>query len=125
MTTTAEERIRVAGSKLVRALSRVDDKRPEEIRSLSMAQLRCLFYVASKEPPVRLSEVWRALDLAGSTGQRSLSLLGDHSMRNSKSPSLGLVKVEMDPTDRRERVIELTAMGRFVMESIAADIVGP
>lgn len=118
------ERIRSAGTKVMRALSRIDDKRPDELRSLSLSQLQCLFYVAAHAPDVKLSSIYRDLGLSGGTAQRSISLLGPRNTRNAKAPSLGLVVITMDNIDQRERVVNLTVKGKRLMEDIANEILG-
>lgn len=83
--------------------------------SLTDATWRPLYYLRSLPPPVRQTDLARALSVEGSSLVRILDVLERQK----------LVARETDPADRRSKLISLTRMGSDVADQVllAADTV--
>lgn len=68
-------------------------------------------------------EMGKRLGVAQSTASRNAGLISDGTDFKGR-PGAGLVSLEEDPTDRRAKVMRLTAKGRRVMKSLNAIMEG-
>ena len=103
----------VTPSRLVKVFARLRDLHPDF--SLNYAML--LFTVASN-PGITQRKLYTDLGVSNSAASRALAILSDAGARDT--PALHLIRVDVMPEDRRERVLTLTSKGQRLIEDCCA-----
>lgn len=101
--------------RLMRVLGRLRDVHGD----ISANQAMALLFIAAN-PGVTLREVHERLGLVGSAASRVLAVLSDFGSRSVAG--LGLVRVDVNPDDRRERLLSLTPKGHRLVEDMVRDM---
>jgi DNA-binding MarR family transcriptional regulator len=95
----------------------------DEHADLTVRQAMCLLLVATS-PGITLRDLYGRLNYEHpSLASRQVSLLAGVGSRY-KDSGLDLVKIEEDPSDRRQRVLHLTPKGRRLMADIVRELEG-
>lgn len=100
---------------LVRVLSRLRDQHPDA----TITQAICLFLIAGS-PGIAQRDLYRLMGTTDSAASRIVAMLSDIGSRNT--PGMDLVSMAVNPEDRRERHLTLTAKGRRLMDDITTDL---
>jgi DNA-binding MarR family transcriptional regulator len=69
------------------------------------------------QPGITMKELSERIGVSQSTTSRNVAMLGEINRRHE--PGHGLLVAREDPTERRRKIVELTAKGRLVVASIA------
>lgn len=101
---------------LLRVLTRLRDLHPD----MTVLQAMCLAYIAAK-PGMTQRELYRHLGSNDSVASRTVALLSD--IGNRGTPGFDLVRMDVDPADRRQRLLSLTPKGCRFAKDLAQDIV--
>lgn len=86
---------------------------------MTVMQVLFLMHVAA-HPGTTQRDCYQTLQLADGTASRITAMLGEFGRGNVAG--LGLVEMRVDPNDRRNRNLFLTAKGSRLMASIAKDL---
>lgn len=88
---------------------------------LSVSTLAALFYIAA-HPDCAAADLVRDLGMAQAAATRHLQRLGEGSPGGSAAvgKGLGWIHWYSDPKDSRRRLYQLSALGREVVQSVAA-----
>lgn len=103
------------GRGLYRALSRLRDFHPD----MTVQQALCFMYIAGN-PGTSQVAIMKDIGISDSLVSRAIALFTDVGVRNYAG--LDLVIMRNHPEDRRQKVLELTAKGRRLMEDILKDV---
>ena len=104
-----------AATKLYRAASRLRDLHVD--MTISQLQLLCL---VADNPGTTQAQVFKTLAQSDSAVSRNIALLTDIGTRYRAG--LDLIKVEVNPEDRRERWLTLTLKGERLFTDIEKDM---
>ena len=115
--TAAVTRPTLYADALLKALQRLRDRH----KDITVLQAMCFLKVA-QNPGISQRELYEALDASDSAASRILAVLSDFGDR--KTPGLDLVRMTMNPDDRRVKLLYLTPKGGRVMAEIENDIRG-
>jgi DNA-binding MarR family transcriptional regulator len=102
----------IAG-RYLRALSRLREVHPD----MTLLQAQFLFFVASN-PGCTQRRVYEALDTTDSNAARTLAILSEYGGRNVEA--LNLVSMNVNPNDRREKLLDLTNKGKRLMDDLVS-----
>jgi DNA-binding MarR family transcriptional regulator len=119
ITTPAQEPLDpvLTAARMTRAMRRLRDLHPD------MTLLQAMFFLSvAANPGASQRDIYALLDTNDSNAARTIAILSDIGGR--RSAPLDLIKVSIDPLDRRQRMLDLTPKGRRLMDDIAADIEG-
>jgi DNA-binding MarR family transcriptional regulator len=107
----------LVATRLTRAMRRLRDLHQD------MTLLQAMFFLAvAANPGAPQRRIYELLDTNDSNAARTIAILSDIGGR--RSAPLDLIKVAIDPLDRRQRLLELTPKGRRLMDDITGDVEG-
>lgn len=107
--------MRTEAAKLYRAFGRLRDRHVD----MTLQQAMVFLYVAA-HPGIAQRELFKALEVSDSAASRNLALLSD--IGNRGLPGLDIVTMKVNPIDRRERLLDLTAKGKRLLADIMEDL---
>lgn len=97
----------------VRVFSRLRDLHPD----FSLNYAIILFTIAAR-PGITQRQLYTGLALNDSSASRALAVLSDDGDRTA--PGMSLVRIDILPNDRRERVLSLTPKGERLIQDCMA-----
>ena len=100
---------------LFRALVRLRDLHDD----MTVVQLQIICLVASN-PNITQAELYRRLDVTDSAISRNIALLSDIGSRTRDG--LGIIRLHINPNDRRERILEVTKKGERLLHALSQDL---
>jgi DNA-binding MarR family transcriptional regulator len=89
-----------------------------------MTLLQAMFFlVVAANPGLPQRRAYELLDTNDSNAARTIAILSDIGGRTIEP--LDLIKVSIDPLDRRQRLLHLSPKGKELMMTIVGDLDGP
>lgn len=103
--------------RLVKALSRLRERHSD----MTVLQAMSLFFIAAN-PGITQRRLYQSLGTSDSVASRTIAVLTD--IGTAHTAALNLVTMKLNPEDRRERLLYLSARGERLVDDIAADLRG-
>lgn len=103
------------GQALFSALARLRDRHAD----MTLLQAQCLALVAAN-PDITQIDLCRATGMSDATASRTIAMLTDIGSRAVEG--MDLVRMTVNPEDRRVRLLSLTSKGKRLMDDLMVDL---
>lgn len=107
----------VLGQALSSALGRLRDRYAD----MTLLQAQALLLVAGN-PGISQIAIARTLEMTDGTASRTFAILADIGNARTGAPGLDFIRMDVNPKDRRERLLTLTHKGKRMMDDILSDL---
>lgn len=100
-------------ARLVKVFTRLRDLHPDFTLNYAM-----LLFTVAANPGISQRKLYTDLGVTNSAASRALAVLSEAGLRDT--PPLNLIRVDVMPEDRRERVLTLTSKGQRLVDDCTA-----